>query len=74
MKVVDDDGIELGEISRISLKPSDVVVFDYKEQKVSTQSLKEIYDKVSSYFPNNKVIFVSNGVELKIIEGGKDNE
>lgn len=68
-----DEGIEIGELSRISLKPDDVLVLDFKSG-VPTRNMEELYDMVKSYFPNNGVMFLSNGIELKIFEGGNDNE
>lgn len=74
MKVIDDEGIELGEINRISLKPDDVILIDFKDKTISQSNVSIYYDKLKSYFPNNKILFLSNGIEMSIMNGGNSNE
>lgn len=74
MKVIDDEGIELGEINRISLKPDDVILIDFKDKTIPQSNVSIYYDKLKSYFPNNKILFLSNGIEMSIMNGGNSNE
>ncbi len=69
-----DNGIEIGELSKIHLEENDIVVFDFKDKTLNQESINNMYNNMKSIFPNNKILFKNNDVEIKIIEGRKDNE
>ena len=74
MKLTDDDKNIICDISKVELNPNDVIVLDFKNTNSTSESLYKISKSINDMFPNNKILFLCNGVELKIIDGGSENE
>ena len=74
MKLINNQK-EIAEISRLNLKPDDIIVLDYKD----TQPTQDVLHNSSAYlnqlFPNNRILFLCGGVELKVFnDGGMESE
>lgn len=74
MKLCSDDGDILCDIAKIRLQENDVIILDFGKTSTSTDHMENIGNDMHEIFPNNKIIFLSNDVELKIIDGGSKDE
>lgn len=75
MNLTDTDGNVICEISRINLQPNDIIVLDYKEAQPLQETLAETSKYMNQMFPNNKILFMCGGVEIKVFnDGGSANE
>lgn len=75
MNLADNDGNVICEISRINLQPNDIIVLDYKDAEPLQETIYETSKYMNQMFPNNKILFLCKGVELKILnDGGIINE
>lgn len=68
------DGKEIAEISKMNLKENDVIVVDFKGSNMPLDMSEKVSHDLKTMFPDNKIVILSGGVELKIIEGGNSNE
>lgn len=74
MKLADNEGNIICDLAKTKLEEGDVLVLDFKNQQPPNTTLKDIGDSIHDIFPNNKIIFLSNDLELKIINGGRKDE
>lgn len=74
MKLTDDNKNIICDISKVELNPNDVIVLDFKKSELLSESLYNISKSMNDMFPNNKILFLCNGVELKIVNGGSKDE
>lgn len=74
MKLTDDNKNIICDISKVELNPNDVIVLDFKKSEPLSESLYNISKSMNDMFPNNKILFLCNGVELKIVNGGSKDE
>ena len=69
MKLVTDDGIEIGEVKRVSLKPDDIIVIHVTERGCKPSlAMCELWRKV---FYENSLVIMSYGQQLGIV--GKED-
>lgn len=75
MNLADNEGNVICEISRINLQPSDIIVLDYKDAQPTQEALHDSSAYLNQLFPNNRILFLCGGVELKVFnDGGSVNE
>jgi cobalamin biosynthesis protein CbiG len=66
MKIIDDDGKVIAEGQVLSLKASDVVVFQTKRRL--GQDMREMTrEQLELLFPGNKVVVLDADVELNVL-------
>lgn len=58
-------------ISSAELKPEDVIVVECPGP-ISDEAAKNIRDTMLSVWPGRKVVVLSDGIRLKIVEAGKE--
>lgn len=74
MKLTGDNGNVICDIVKVKLQKDDVLVLDFGNAEMTPDRLGSISKTVHDIFPNNKIMFMGNGVELKVINGGTNNE
>lgn len=70
MNLTDNNGNVICEISRINLQPDDIIVLDYKDAQPVQETLHETSKYMNELFPNNRILFLCGGVEIKILNDG----
>lgn len=74
MNITDNEGNIICEVARINLQPNDVLVLDFKDTIPHQDNLQIISKSMREMFPNNRTLFLAGGVELKVINGGREDE
>ncbi|WP_304393260.1 hypothetical protein [uncultured Clostridium sp.] len=74
MKLAEDNGDIICDIAKVKLQKSDVLVLDFGNADMTLDNLSNIGNTVHDMFPDNKIMFIGKGVELKIIDGGSEDE
>lgn len=59
---------EVEKVARVAVKPGDVIVIECP-CSVSIATAKRIEDFASKFWPDNKIVVLSDGMTLKIAEG-----
>lgn len=72
MKLIDGDNTY--NVLTLNLDEGDVLVVDFKDNQPNTESLSKYREYLKDIFPNNRILFISNGIELGIIKGGSNIE
>lgn len=61
------DGVELiAEVARLEVKPGDVIVLK-SEGRIRPEFEVYLSKQMSRYFPNNRTIVISGGIELQVL-------
>lgn len=74
MYLADDDKNIICEVARVNLQPDDVLILDFKEAEMPQSAMQDFSTYMHEAFPNNKIVFLSKGVEIKVINGGNASE
>lgn len=72
MKLIDGDNTY--NVLTLNLDKDNVLVVDFKDNHPNAESLSKYKEYLKDIFPNNKTLFISNGVELGVIKGGSNIE
>ena len=72
MKLIDGDNTY--NVLTLNLDEGDVLVVDFKDNQPNAESLSKYREYLKDIFPNNRILFISNDIELGIIKGGSNIE
>lgn len=59
--------IKINDLKKFELNKNDVLVFNIEKNRYSSEDLNRISVQLNEVFPKNKIIFLSEGVELNVI-------
>jgi hypothetical protein len=62
----------IGDIQRVSPQPGDVIVIEHKLPLATGDRLK-VQQQFQSLFPNNNVVVMQAGMEMKLVGNGGGN-
>jgi hypothetical protein len=74
--IIDDEKLELKEVERLELKEGDIILLK-SDRVFNNDQFERLKGLAKQTFPNNKIIFLDGGLELKILkmnEAGEINE
>ena len=62
----------IGDVKRVSPKPGDVIVVKHK-LPLATGDRMKVQSQFQSLFPNNEVVVMQAGMEMKLVGNGGGN-
>ena len=55
------------EIQKLELKENDILVMTFDVMEFDVDEIREIYQRIQDFIPNNKVLAIPQGIELSTI-------